>query len=226
MTQEIRRVDWQECPGEIGAQLLEARLVKDLQPRHNRHLKQSPALLTWQLDDLGDGWLKPRLAQAHHIDFSLDAPCYGLFKTPREALETLRTLAAEQRLCDTLLGLEQTAPGKPCSGIPAKRCKGACLGRETPAQHSMRLIGALSRLRLQPWPYPGPALLREGGTVHLVDAWRYLGSLRNESDIPALLEPGVRPAFDKDIYRLLVRQLSRFEPLRLPRAWADGSGPR
>ena len=225
INQEVRRLEWQECPGEIGAQLLEASLIKRLKPLHNRHLKQSPVLLTWQLDDLGEGWLKPRLAEAHTLDFSLDAPCYGLFKTQREALEILRALATEQRLCDTLLGLEQTAPGKPCSGIQAKRCKGACLGRETPAQHSMRLIGALTRFKLQPWPYPGPALLREGETAYLVDAWRYLGSIRDESDIPALLETS-RPTFDKDIYRLLVRQLGRFEPLRLPRAWADGSGPR
>ena len=105
MNQEIRRLDWQECPGDIGAQLLEARLVKALKPLHNRHLKQSPTLFTWRLDDLGEGWLKPRLVEAQTQDFSLEAPCYGLFKTQREALEILRALATEHRLCATLLGV-------------------------------------------------------------------------------------------------------------------------
>ncbi|MGB4672417.1 MAG: exonuclease domain-containing protein [Azovibrio sp.] len=225
MHQEIRRLDWQECPGDIGARLLEDRLVKTLQPLHNRPRKSSSVLLTWRLDDLGEGRLKPCLVEAHAQDFTLDTPCYGLFKSPREALEILRALATEQGLCDTLLGLEQTAPGKPCCGITAKRCKGACIGRETPAQHSMRLIGALIRHKLQPWPYNGPALLREGDEAHLVDAWRYLGSIRDTSDLPSLLNTS-RPAFDQDIYRLLVRQLGRFEPLKHPRAWADASVPR
>jgi len=38
----------------------------------------------------------------------------------------------------------------------------------------MRLVGALTRLKLVSWPFIGPALIREGAEVHLVDRWRYL----------------------------------------------------
>lgn len=225
LNQEIQRLEWQECDGELGAQLLEAALIKRLQPTHNRHLKPQPELCTWQLDDRGEGWLQPRLELAQDLDFSLQAPCYGLYRNRSEALEALRALATELRLCDTLLGLGSIPLGQACAGLAGKRCKGACVGKEAPAQHSMRLMTGLTRLKLQPWPFAGPALLQEGRSAHVVDAWRYLGSIRNESEIPPLLETR-RPLFDKDIYRILVRHTGRFQPLRQARAWAAGSGPR
>lgn len=36
IAQELRRIEWRETAGELGALLLQSRLVKELQPRHNR----------------------------------------------------------------------------------------------------------------------------------------------------------------------------------------------
>lgn len=220
MHAEIQRLDWRTCASELGAQLLEARWVKTRQPRYNRHLRPAQELLTWQLLRDAAGCLRPRLTLADTLDFSPEAACYGLFKTQHEALATLRALATAQRLCPMLLGLESGTPGHACSAVSAKRCKGACLGREPRAAHDTRLLGALARLELQPWPYPGPALLREAEALHVVDAWRYLGCVHDMSDIPTLLACA-RPAFDKDIYRLLVPHITRFTALKQPRAWGD-----
>jgi DNA polymerase III subunit epsilon len=51
IAQEIRRVEWIETAGELGALLLEARLVKELQPLHNRQLRRERTLCAWRLDD-------------------------------------------------------------------------------------------------------------------------------------------------------------------------------
>ena len=61
-----------------------------------------------------------------------------------------------------------------------------------------------AKLRLETWPFPGPAVLREGDAVHVVDHWRYLGSARSDEEIAALLADG-RGQFDRDTYRILIK---------------------
>lgn len=212
LSQQVKRIDWIETAGEIGALLKEAALVKQLQPTHNRQLRKNDDLCTWTLVDEGEGWLRPQLASARDIDMGIRNSCYGLFKSNKEATEVLRALAAEHNLCDALLGLEKTAPGKPCFGHQIKRCKGACIGSEPYAKHSMRLVGALSRLKLVSWPLNGPALIREGDEAHLIDGWRYLGTARSDQEIHALLAAG-RPQFDRDIYKILAKYVAKMIPL-------------
>ena len=214
LAQQVRRIDWIETAGEIGALLKEAALVKQLQPAHNRQLRKNDDVCTWTLVDEGEGWLRPQLASARELDMGIRSACYGLFKNGKEATEVLRALAGEHNLCDALLGLEKITPGKPCFGHQVKRCKGACVGSEPYARHTMRLVGALSRLKLVSWPLNGPALIREGDEAHLVDSWRYLGTVRSDEEIHALLAAG-RPQFDRDTYRILAKYVAKMTPLTL-----------
>ncbi len=214
LAQQVRRIDWIETAGEIGALLKEAALVKQLQPAHNRQLRKNDDVCTWTLVDEGEGWLRPQLASPRELDMGIRSACYGLFKNGKEATEVLHALAGEHNLCDALLGLEKITPGKPCFGHQVKRCKGACVGSEPYARHTMRLVGALSRLKLVSWPLNGPALIREGDEAHLVDSWRYLGTVRSDEEIHALLAAG-RPQFDRDTYRILAKYVAKMTPLTL-----------
>jgi len=211
LSQQVKRIDWIETAGEIGALLKEAALVKKLQPTHNRQLRRNDDVCTWTLVDEGEGWLRPQLAAARELDMGIRNSCYGLFKSSREATEVLRALAAEHNLCDALLGLEKTIPGKPCFGHQIKRCKGACVGSEPYAKHTMRLVGALSRLKLVSWPFNGPAVIREGDEAHLIDGWRHLGSARSDDELHALLA-AVHPHFDRDTYRILAKYVAKMTP--------------
>jgi len=47
IAREVRRVDWIETPGELGALIEEARLVKELAPVYNRRLRRSVELCSW-----------------------------------------------------------------------------------------------------------------------------------------------------------------------------------
>ncbi|MDD2741146.1 MAG: exonuclease domain-containing protein [Rhodocyclaceae bacterium] len=208
LSQQIKRIDWIETAGEIGALLKEASLVKQLQPSHNRMLRKNEELCTYTLIDEGEGWMRPQLLTTDELDFSQPLAAYGLFKNRKEAHEVLRTLAHDHNLCDTLTGLDKVMPGKPCFGFQLKRCKGACVGNEPLAKHSMRLLGAIVKLKLLSWPFAGPALIREQDEVHLIDGWRYLGTVKSATDLSDLLESR-RPPFDRDTYKILAKHVSK-----------------
>ncbi len=212
LSQQVRRIDWIETAGEIGALLKEAALVKGLQPTNNRQLRRNDEACTWTLVDEGKGWMRPQLCWARDLELGVNSACYGLFKSAREATEVLRGLLEVHKLCDILTGLEKASPGKPCFGHQIRRCKGGCIGNETLAKHSMRLMSALIGLKLTSWPFNGPAIIREGNEAHLIEGWRYLGTARSDEELAALLQSG-RPQFDRDTYKILAKYVGKMTPL-------------
>jgi DNA polymerase-3 subunit epsilon len=212
LAQQVRRIDWRETAGPLGAQLLEAQWVKELQPSLNRQLRRNGALCTWRLVERGAGHFVPELVSVEDSSFEAGVDLFGLFKSPRDAQRALQGLAGEHGLCLVTLGLEKAQPGNPCFGFQLHACRGACVGKEAASFHSARLMAALSAMKLRPWPFPGLALLREGEMGHVIDRWRYLGSVGEDSELAALLEQG-RGQFDADIYKILVKQVKRMEPL-------------
>ena len=178
-------------------------------------MRRNRDLCTWRLGT--DLFGKPSLELLHAdaLDFGQRDNLYGLFRTRREANNRLRTLARDHALCPPLLGLEKHAPGMRCFDFQLKRCHGACNGKEPAAAHEQRLLDALQGLKLESWPWPGPIALREGPELHLIDGWRYLGSTRNGIELTQLLERG-RPAFDMDVYKILVKAARTLPVLVLP----------
>jgi DNA polymerase-3 subunit epsilon len=216
ITHDIRRIDWIETAGELGALLLESRLVKERQPVHNRRLRQSSELCSWQLVEHAPGDYRPRLVSGDDADPGKSKELYGMFASKREAANTLKSLAEAYQLCPAVLGLEKTArPGQACFARQLKQCKGACCGKEAIGAHSARLMTALSKLRIKPWPYKGPIGIVEKNEfldredIHLVDAWRYLGTAQSEADLDLLLQSAEQAPFDLDTYKLLKAQMGK-----------------
>jgi DNA polymerase-3 subunit epsilon len=202
LVQQVRRLEWKVTVGELGALLEEARLVKELLPVHNRQLRRSGELCAYAWDCSGDK--PPRLVDATDLSFQNATGIYGVFRSPTAARETLRNLAQAFELCAIALGLEK-GPG-PCFAHQLKRCRGLCVGKEPRASHNLRLMEALSGIRLKAWPYGGRIGVRERSAdrseVHVLDQWRYLGTLRSEQDLETLC---TAPRFDLDTYRILSR---------------------
>jgi DNA polymerase-3 subunit epsilon len=218
LSQQVTRIDWIETAGEIGALLREADLIKKLQPIHNRRLRRNTEVCAWRLAEHAKGLWKPELVSAEDIDFGRQENLFGLFKHSRDAQKLLQGIAEEHGLCPALLGLEKAGAGKPCFAYQVKKCRGACVGKESASHHSGRLIAALGRFKLKAWPHPGPACIRDGEEAHLVEGWRYLGTARSDAELWELLE-SPRPAFDGDIYKILARVANRLAGLG-PRASA------
>ncbi|HRF11038.1 MAG TPA: exonuclease domain-containing protein [Candidatus Accumulibacter phosphatis] len=217
LSQEVRRIHWHETAGELGALLLESRLVKECQPIHNRRLRRSSDLCTWQLVQVAPGDYRPRLVSGQAADFVCSADLFGLFANRREATDTLRKIAAAHELCPIILGLEKPAqPGRPCFAHQVKQCRGACVGKEAVGVHGVRMMSALMKLKLTAWPYPGAIgvverdELREVEEVHVVNGWRHLGSARSEAEIQQiLLGQSGQGRFDRDTYKLLTAHLGK-----------------
>lgn len=211
LCQQVRRIDVHRTGGEIGALLKEAQLVKQMQPTHNRQLRRNDELCSIQMQGSPSGQ-QVRIAYARDLDFSTEANLHGLFQNQREASKALTQLAEQHRLCKGLLGLEKIKAGSPCFGRQLKRCDGACTGAEPRLNHDLRLITALSGLRIKTWPFPGPAYLREGNEMLLIHHWAYLGSARSEDEVWSILD-GQQARFDKDTYRILSKVAHKLRPL-------------
>jgi len=209
LSQQTRRIDWIETGGELGALLTEARLIKQMTPVHNQRLRRKNALCAWRLMQKQDQLL-PHLTWAKDLDFGAQENLYGLYSSKRDAEKALRNLAEQHQLCLGVLGLEKAGSGKPCFAHQIKRCRGACVGKESSLEHATRLLIAMSKLKLAIWPYPGAIGIREAGDLHVIDHWCYLGTARNDDEVEALLERG-RPAFDRDTYMTLIKALRKSE---------------
>jgi len=222
LSQQLHRIEVRETAGEIGALLLEARLIKDMQPVHNRLLRRQGDLCAWQLNENEQGHTVPVLTHASEQDFGRAERLFGLFSGKRKADTALRALAESHQLCLVQLGLERrSSPQKPCFNWQLKRCNGVCVGKESESFHRARLEAALAKLRIETWPYEGAIGLIEQGAdrtdVHVVNNWCFLGTARSEDEVHDLLEQSPsRPAFDLDTYKILHRALANKQlPVRL-----------
>ena len=211
MAQEIRRVEWTETAGEIGALLLEARLVKQRQPLHNRQLRRESSLCAWRLN--ADPLARPllTLVRGEELQPREFDQLYGVYRSKSQAIKSLRELADKHALCPQALGLES---GKGhCFAHQIGRCKGVCCGQEKPELHYLRLQLALAEHRLQVWPHAGPVGLREHNAqsgrsdIHVFDQWCHLATVHNEAELEATLQSRQTLAFDLDSYRLLLKHL-------------------
>lgn len=216
LSQQLHRIDWRETAGEIGALLLEAQLVKDLQPVHNRLLRRQGELCAWRLKEDAQGRTQPALTYASEQDFGRADRLYGLFSSKRKAETALRELAESHQLCLLQLGLEKASgAGKPCFGWQLHRCKGVCIGKENESFHRARLEAALASLHVKTWPHPGAVGLveRRGDDrtdIHIINNWCYLGTAHSEDELRTLLgKAPARPAFDLDTYKILSRTMLR-----------------
>ena len=210
LSTEIRRIDFEETAGEIGALLRESALVKSLLPAHNHALRRKADSGVIELP--GDP-APPRFYPAATVEAGELAGRYGPFTSKRAAREALRHLSREHGLCWNALGLEHRRG--PCFARQVRRCAGVCVGEETPEAHHARLRAALAPHAVPPWPYPGLAGIRErapiGGRtdVHVLRNWCWLGTARDDSELARLIEAPPRPVFDADIAKLLIRTLTR-----------------
>lgn len=217
---QVRRVDWLETAGELGASLLEAEWIKTQRPLLNRRLRGG-----------SDGVTLMAAEQTGTVEFAAIAEldprelgrCRGVFHSHKDARKALTDIARAQRLCLKVLGLEQ-GPGS-CIGYPLGMCKGACIGAEPPALHALRSRMALSSLALKAWPFPGRVALCERSAqgaveMHVLDHWTHLGTARSDEDLAALAAEPAVARFDPQVYRLLARHLANRPRLE----WLDLSG--
>lgn len=204
---QVRDIDWIETSGELGALILESRLIKERMPSMNIKLRRSKDLCAWSLEEDSNGVLTPSLITHHHLAPGLQDNLYGLFYSKREAHSYLKAMAKKYHLCEALLGLEKRIEGKSCFGYQVKQCSGTCINLAPIALHNLQLKTSMELFRVQVWPYSGAIAIKEGGEMIVVDKWCYLGTAINQDELYELAQSG-EAEFDLDIYKIVKKALS------------------
>lgn len=206
MVTQATTLDYIETAGDLGAQLLEARLIKQYSPLYNIRLRRLRQLYALRLVEK-DGGLRPDIVTGKDVVVGQSEDLYGLFRSARAARTTVQNLAGEHHLCLGLLGLEKIGT-RGCFGVQIKTCRGACIGAEDRALHDQRLCEALQDMKVHIWPYQGPIAVVEAQGEwtqrHLIDQWRYLGSWCSQAD---RFFPNPDQGFDLDMYKILVKPI-------------------
>ena len=214
ISSEIRRIEVDETAGELGALLREARLVKELLPLHNYKLRRKRNAVFLRFPDLRS---PPETLANKDIDWAARGAgaesLFGPFAAKLNVRQLLEALAGEHGLCWRQLGWEKR--GGPCFARQVKKCRGACIGEETPEQHHLRLLTALAAYRVRDWPWPGRIVVRErhdDGRIeeaHVFDRWTHVGTARSEDELADLAESRCEIEFDPDVYKILVGFVAR-----------------
>ena len=212
IAQEVKSIEHKSTAGELGALLLEAKLVKELQPIYNRKLRREGALCAWQLAANCDEIPQLKLVRSDHFTADKLSNLYGVYRSRTQALESLEKAVSEHQLCPRIVGLEKGTSH--CFSYQLKKCKGACCNQESLALHFIRLQQALVRVKLKAWPYQGQIAIREHDVtrdlteLHIIDQWRYITTINDDSGFDTL--PKKTPfIFDLDSYKLLSSYLRK-----------------
>ena len=206
MIAQSRRVDFMETAGEIGALLLEARLIKQQSPLFNIRLRRLRNLCSIRITDEA-GAKELEIVSGKDVPVGEADGLYGLFSSVHAAQSKLRELADQHRLCLGLLGLEKVSQ-RGCFGLQVKTCLGACVGKEPRDEHDQRLFSALLDLKVEAWPFDGAVdLIEESGDWvqrHRIQGWRHTGTWCSRTQQFSALD---QHGFDLDTYKILVKPI-------------------
>lgn len=214
ISQNLASIDHIKTAGELGALLEEAKLIKKLLPVYNHRLRRYDNLSTIEWNPNDEDSI-PKIITADRLQPSSIENHIGLFKTKKNAKDTLRKLAKEHQLCEKRLGLES---GKgACFAYQLKNCKGVCVGEEPSLKHQLRMMKAFQPLKNKTWPFKGRVGFREASfnerwiDIHIFENWCYLGTAHNEQELKQLnLFENEELMFDLDTYKILIRHLKKY----------------
>lgn len=214
---QVARIDLQLTAGEVGALLLENAAIKAEMPIYNRRQRRLRRMCTLVLEPHPDGFLRP-VTTDFYPDRALETDIFGLFPNRHSAERAVRRLVQERQLCPLQLGTEHGRA--PCFQYQIKRCRGACVGRDTAASHNARLVDGLSELRICAWPFRQPVLIEERACSvpaagrparqwHLVHHWTHLETFDSAPACPWRTAPPGPFVFDRDTYRIVRQAIAR-----------------
>ena len=202
----IEKITWAVTQGMLGARLQRI-ACENLNAK--RRKTRASGLLSWR----GSPEREPSLELVAIGEAALTAgsELFGAFDTERKARNALVRMARQHALCHGVLGIPRSGRMR----CPACDGDGTACGEKM--QRLRRLVEcfvALRPLRLMPWPYPGPIVVRERRDLHVFNEWRHLATVKTQSEARDAMESRAGE-FDISVYALLVRALPKIKPDRL-----------
>ena len=206
LCRKVHRVEVRETAGDLGALLLESRLIKELRPFYNVAQRRKRRIIVARRTLNKQGYIVVQLDAVDYLDVKASEPILGVFKHRTQAKEFLEMAAKSHRLCPKLLKLESTRGY--CFSYHLGRCDGACMGDEVVERYNARVEGAFEARRIQAWPYESAIAIEERRAengqreLFVVDNWCLIGSVRS-SDGTLDSDSQEQHRFDYDSYKIL-----------------------
>jgi DNA polymerase-3 subunit epsilon len=206
LCRQVRQIEARQTAGDLGASLLESRLIKELRPLMNVAARERRRIIVARRAENAGGYAVVNLSAVEYLDPAGADPIIAIFKHKTQAAEFFSAIATEYRLCPKLLRLETTRGS--CFSYHLKKCDGACLGEEDPGEYNRRFDAAFEQRRVHAWPHDGGAMVVESNEqvgrteVFYIDNWCLLESATVVAGEGARVFPGIH-RFDYDSYRIL-----------------------
>jgi len=205
ISQQVYNIETIATGGELEALLLESKLIKDRQPLYNRQLRrhQKMTLARSRTDD--NGYIAIDIQDVKTINPDNISDILGVYTTKGQARQLLEQIIKDFGLCPKLMGFEKSRGG--CFSYQLKKCRGACVQKESPSDYNQRLLAAFEGRQLQAWPYDSAIIIEElpaGDAIRslIVDKWCVLADVTHPPDC----NPHMRfqeTMFDLDTYKIL-----------------------
>lgn len=207
----VVRIETRETAGELGALLLESKLIKELRPMFNVASRRRRKIVIAQRVETKHRYRTVTLEEIDYLSVNDAFPIMAIFKHKTQAKEFLDKIAKEYKLCPKLLKLEPAR--KHCFSYHLGQCNGACMGEEDPALYNARFEEAFNERRVQAWPYESGVLVEERSAsgkeseLFLIDNWCLMASFKR---INGNYETHIKGEhrFDLDGYKILYSYLT------------------
>lgn len=230
ISQQVCHIETIVTAGELEAQLLESRLIKDLQPLYNRKLRYRQELTLARQKLSENGYMMLDLELRERIELESLGQIMGVYPTKNKARQIIWRMVKDMYLCPKLMGLEKVNGS--CFSHQLNKCLGACCGKESSVDYNRRFLLAFKGRILEQWPYRSPILIEEKNDrdeVHgiIVDQWCVIADISQQPEC----EPQIRlqaKMFDIDTYKILRSYLSakahRLSIRPVPTEWVKNAG--
>jgi DNA polymerase III subunit epsilon len=224
MSRQIADITVIPTAGELGALIVESRLVKELQPLYNRQLRHARQLVVLKKTQTIEGFdtvTCETVTDIHALELD---QIMGMFKSKKQASKFLEFVAEKYSLCKKILGVEHCSSS--CFGYHLGTCKGACRGGEIPVKYNMRFLLAFAENKIKPWYFDKPVEIVEtcrttGNRERFVlDKWCILRREKSNDEYSVQPEDEDVPPnpkdidqeyiFDVDTYKIIVRYLDHY----------------
>jgi DNA polymerase-3 subunit epsilon len=210
ITQQLKRIEYFETAGELGALLLESKMVKDMQPVYNRRLRRYDDIAYVVKEKNKDGYFIPVIKTANSKEDVDITTVLAVTKSKAQAKKLLENIQYEHSLCRVLLGLEKSSSG--CFQYKLEKCRGACVKAEPPEEYNTRFEEGFAKTAIKPWPYQKPVIIHEvdienrAGENYIFHNWQYLGTIKYDEETTAF-SSNPEKVFDYDMYMILKNYL-------------------
>lgn len=202
IAEQIYHIETIKTGSELAALLLESKLVKELQPIHNRLLRRQKQFAIVRSVPNQDGYTTLVTTLGNVEDGNEVSAVYGMFRNRMQAKKKLEDLTKLFNLCPKLMGFEKGNGA--CFSYSLGRCKGACVGKESAELYNRRVEIALEKNKVASWQYDGAVTLpiNEAGERIIVNNWMIEGYLDANGE---RIIQDIASNFDIDEYKILYR---------------------